>query len=82
MTLSKTVNLCLQSSDTNPYSGKLSTADNYIAAIELAELFKQFAEDGYTDEAMNLDTNHWNEVIRRLKLKQPRCVSHHTDEDI
>jgi len=70
MTLTKTVNLMLKSSDTNPYSGKLSKEDNYISAIELAELCKEFAENGQTDEAMDLDVNHWNEVISRLKIEQ------------
>jgi len=70
MTLTKTVNLMLKSSDTNPYSGKLSKEDNYIAAIDLAELCKEFAENGQTDEAMDLDVEHWNNVIERLKQKQ------------
>jgi hypothetical protein len=69
MTLTKTVNLILKASNTNPYSGKLSKEDNYISAIELAELCKEFAENGQTDEAMDLDVNHWNEVISRLKIK-------------
>ena len=70
MTLTKTVNLMLKSSDTNPYSGKLSKEDNYIAAIDLAELCKEFAENGQTDEAMDLDVEHWNNVIERLKQQQ------------
>jgi len=70
MTILKTVNLMLRSSDTNPYSGKLSTNQHYIAAIELAELCLKFAEDGQTDEAMDLDVPHWNAVISKLKLKQ------------
>ena len=69
MTIRKTVNIMLRCSDTNPYIGKLSEEDKYKAAIELAKLFKQFAEKGMTDEAMNLDVNHWNEVI--VKLKTP-----------
>lgn len=61
-----TVKLMLNSSDHNPYSGKISREENYLAAIELAELCKKFSENGQEDEAMNLDTNHWTEVINEL----------------
>ena len=70
MTILKTVNLILRSSNTSPYTGKLSKENNYIAAIELAELCLKFAENGQTDEAMNLDVNHWKEVILRLKKRR------------
>jgi len=70
MTLTETVNLVLESSDTNPYSGKLSKKNHYISAIELAKLFLDFAENGHTDEAMNLDVDHWNTVISRLEFKR------------
>lgn len=64
------VDLMLKSSDYNPYTGKLSTKDNYIAAIELAKLCREFAENGETDEAMNIPVEDWNEVIEILKTKQ------------
>jgi hypothetical protein len=58
MTLRKTVNLVLKSSNHNPYTGMLSKKDNFIASIELAKLCKDFADKGQMDEAMNLDSNH------------------------
>lgn len=61
------VKLMLDCSRDDPYSGKLSFINNHIAAIQLAELCKQFAEKGLTDEAMNLDSDHWEEVINTLK---------------
>jgi hypothetical protein len=67
MTIRKTVNLMMRSSDHNPYSGKLSKEDNKIAAIQLAELCLDFAEKGHSDEAMDLDANHWEQVITKLK---------------
>jgi mitochondrial fission protein ELM1 len=70
MTVLKSVNLMLKSSNNNPYSGMLSKKDNIIAAIELAKLCKEFADNGQSDEAMNLDSNHWEQVINKLKLKQ------------
>lgn len=70
MTIRKTVNLMIKSSDNNPYKGKLSHADNINAAIELAELCLDFAKKGFKDEAMNLDTDHWHKVIDKLKNKQ------------
>jgi hypothetical protein len=51
MTLTKTVNLLLRCSDYNPYAGKLEKKDNYIAAIELGKVFRDFAERGMSDEA-------------------------------
>lgn len=70
MTTRKLVNLMMKSSDNNPYSGKLSEKDNVLAAIELAKKFKEFADDGYTDESMDIESNQWVEVIKKLKEKK------------
>jgi hypothetical protein len=67
MELEQIINLILKSSDHNPYSGKLSERDNYIAAIDLAELCKDFADKGMNDEAMNIPVEQWVEVINNLK---------------
>lgn len=67
MTLTKTVNLLLRCSDNNPYSGKLEKRHNYIAAIELGKLFRDFAERGHAEEAMHLDVSHWDRAINRLQ---------------
>jgi hypothetical protein len=67
MTLTKTVNLLLRCSNSNPYGGMLSIIDNYTAAIELGKLFREFAENGQVDEAMNLSIEHWNKVINKLE---------------
>lgn len=69
MTTLKLVNLMMSSSDNNPYTGKLSHKDNILAAIELAKLFKNFADTGQTDEAMNIESNQWIEVIGKLEDK-------------
>jgi hypothetical protein len=69
-TIRKSVNLMLKSSDSHPYYGKLKEADNVEAAIALAELCLEFAEDGKADEAMNLDAEHWKEVIEELEQKR------------
>ena len=69
-TIRKSVNLMLKSSDTHPYRGKLKESDVLEAAISLAELCLEFAENGQTEEAMNLDTDHWRQVITELKKKQ------------
>ena len=45
----------------------LSIIDNYTAAIELGKLFREFAENGQVDEAMNLSIEHWNKVINKLE---------------
>ena len=60
----------LKSSDHNPYTGVLSKKDNLIAAIDLAKLCKDFADKGQTDEAMNLDSNHWQQTIDKLQSMQ------------
>jgi hypothetical protein len=73
MTTLKLVNLMMRSSDTNPYSGKLSNKDNVLAAIELAKLFKEFADKGQTDEAMDIESGQWIEVISKLESKSLNC---------
>ena len=67
MTLRKTVNLLLRSTNNNPYGGVLSIFDNYAAAIELAKLFREFAEAGQMNEAMDLGVEHWNKAIAKLE---------------
>lgn len=69
MTTRKIVNLMMKSSDHNPYTGKLSKSENIVAAIQLAELCKDFADNGQMDEAMNIESSQWIEVISKLKLK-------------
>jgi len=54
-------------SKTHPYLGELSKENQVESAIATAELSKEFAENGQTDEAMNLSVEHWNEVIEKLK---------------
>jgi len=68
-TIEDTVKLMIESSDHNPYTGKLSEKDNIIAAIDLAKLCKDFADKGQSDEAMDLDSEHWKEVIKQLESK-------------
>jgi hypothetical protein len=67
MTLTKTINLLLRCSADCPYSGKLENRHKYIAAVELAKLFRDFAERGCTEEAMHLDVPHWDKAIKRLE---------------
>ena len=65
----------MRSSDTNPYSGgKLSKKDNILSAIATAKIAKRFADDGYTDEAMNVSSNQWAEVIGKLEQKLLNCA--------
>jgi len=64
----------MRSSDTNPYSGKLSKKDNVLAAIELAKLAKEFADTGQMDEAMNIESSQWIEVIGKLEGKLLNCA--------
>ena len=59
----------IRSSDTNPYSGKLSKKDNILAAIEVAKLAKDFADKGQTAEAMDVPSSQWIEVIAKLEDK-------------
>lgn len=70
MTIRKLVNLMIKSSDINPYSGKLSKENNILSAIELAKKFKEFADEGYTDESMNIESSKWIEVINKLEQKR------------
>ena len=44
----------------------LSKKDNLIAAIDLAKLCKDFADKGQADEAMNIPSEQWDEVIDEL----------------
>lgn len=69
MTTRKLVNLMMRSSDHNPYSGKLTEKQNVLAAIELAKLAKDFADKGMTDEAMDVPSSQWIEVIGKLEDK-------------
>ena len=59
----------MRSSDTNPYAGKLTERENVLAAIELAKLAKDFADKGMTDEAMDVPSSQWIEVIDKLENK-------------
>jgi hypothetical protein len=52
----------------HPYLGELSKENQVVSAVATAELFKEFAEQGYTDEAMNLPVEHWDKVIEQLKI--------------
>jgi mitochondrial fission protein ELM1 len=60
------VELMLKSSDHNPYTGMLSKKNNLIAAIDLAKLCKDFADKGHTNEAMDIPSEQWDEVIDEL----------------
>ena len=64
----------MRSSDTDPYSGKLSKKDNILAAIETAKLAKKFADDGYTDEAIDVPSSQWAEVVEKLEQKLLNCA--------
>tara|TARA_R110002012_G_C11598380_1_gene607035 strand:- start:1256 stop:1480 length:225 start_codon:yes stop_codon:yes gene_type:complete len=74
MTTLKLLNLMMRSPDHNPYTGKLSKKENILAAIELAKLCKNFADTGQTDEAMNIESSQWVEVIGRLDGKLLNCA--------
>jgi hypothetical protein len=69
MTIRKIVNLLMRISKIHPYLGELSKENQVAGAIATAELAKEFAENGQTDEAMNIPVEHWNEVIKQLKAK-------------
>lgn len=81
-TVRKSVNLMLKSSDSHPHYGKLSERDNIEAAIVLAELCLEFAEDNKDDEAMNLDIDHWMDVVERLKEKREALTESKDREDL
>lgn len=70
MTLRKTLNLLLKISKTHPYLGELSKEQQYESAIAVAQLCKEFAEQGHTDEAMNLPVEHWDQAIEQLNIKR------------
>ena len=72
MTTLELVNLMMKSSDNNPYGGKVSKENNIKGAIELAKLFKKFADDGQADEAMYVESDKWVEVINKLKEKETK----------
>lgn len=74
MTTRKLVNLMMKSSDHNPYTGKLSESDNVLAAIALANLCKEFADTGQMEEAMNIESSQWVEVISKLEGKLLNCA--------
>lgn len=61
------VELMLKSSDNHPYLGILSKKDNIIAAIDLAKLCKEFADNGHSNEAMNISSEQWVVVISELE---------------
>lgn len=67
MRINDVVQLMLKSSDNNPYSGKLSREQNVLAAIELARLCKDFADKGQVDEAMNISSEMWVDVVKELE---------------
>ena len=69
------VGLMLKSSDDNPYTGKLSKEDNYSEAIFLAELCREFAKNGETDEAMNIPVEDWDDVIKLLNQKKIKLLN-------
>ena len=64
----------MRSSDTCPYNGKLTDKQNVLAAIELAKLCKEFADTGQTDEAMDIESSQWVEVISKLESKSLNCA--------
>jgi hypothetical protein len=61
------IELMLKSSEHNPYKGMLSKKDNVIAAVDLAKLCKDFADKGQMDEAMNIKSEKWVDVIIELE---------------
>lgn len=61
------VELMLKSTDHSHYTGVLSKRGNLIASIELAKRFKNFADTGQMDEAMDIESEQWSEVISELE---------------
>ena len=61
------VKLMLSSTNKCPYTGVLSNNNNLNAAINLAKLFKDFADAGQMDEAMGIESEQWVEVISKLE---------------
>lgn len=74
MTTRKLVNLMMRSSNTCPYNGKLTDKQNVLAAIALSNLCKEFADTGQMDEAMNIESSQWVEVINKLESKSLNCA--------
>ena len=68
------IELILKSSDHSPYTGMLSKKDNLIAAIDLSKLCKDFADNGQTDEAMNIPSEQWVVVISELEGMSLNCA--------
>ena len=66
MNTKQITNLMLKSSNHNPYKGMLSKEDNIKSAIDLAKLCKDFSDKGQTDEAMDIPSEQWVEVIAVL----------------
>lgn len=64
----------MRSSNSNPYGSKPTLKENIIGAIELAELCKEFADNGQHEEAMNIGSDKWIEVIEKLKGKLDDCA--------
>lgn len=69
MNIQDTIDLMIRSSNNDPYAGDLDKTNNLRAVIDLAKLCKEFADNGQTDEAMNLNSEHWVIVIEELKKK-------------
>lgn len=67
MNTDQIVKLMIKSSGNNPYKGDLSKEENIIAAIQLANLCKEFADKGQSDEAMNIPSSQWAKVIIQLE---------------
>lgn len=65
----KLVNLMIKSSDKGKFGMILPLKENILSAIELAKLCKKFADEGHIEEAMNIDSIQWIEVIDELKDK-------------
>lgn len=65
--IKETVKLIMDSSNSNPYGGKISKKDNIIAAIDLAKLGLDFANKGKTDEAMDIPPKIWQGVLKHLE---------------
>jgi predicted DNA-binding protein (MmcQ/YjbR family) len=78
MEILEIVDLMIKSSDHNPYTGILSTKYNLKNAIELAKLCKDFADKGYSDEAMHINSKEWVTVIDDLEIS----LINHTKDNI
>ena len=65
------VKLVLSSTKNCHYTGVLSKKDNLNAAIDLAKIFKNFADTGRMDEAMDIESEQWSKVITKLEGMLP-----------